>query len=343
MQSRPVLFLKCKAKIFLLALCAVLQAACGSNAVYTGESFATDSPFKMKFDSEVATACESARRSLLGQGYLIDVATVDTVKGRKALRNKDSLSTFIEMNVVCVPESKGSALFVNGVLSTYDLKKSSSSASVGVAAVGSISLPFGQSADSLVKISEETIDDKNFYSRFFAAVEHTIGEIRLPDPDPAPAPTEPASAPVETPLFAPGTEGATPAPRVPEGGPQAPAAEGVPLPAPDPGPVQGVPVSAPEPVPVQGVPVSAPEPVPVQGQPVLAPAAMPVQGATEPAAAEALPAPAAPVMAPEPVATQAAPSAIPEPATPMAAPEPGSIPAEESPATAPAHVPYFGM
>ena len=190
MQSRPVLFLKCKAKIFLLALCAVLQAACGSNAVYTGESFATDSPFKMKFDSEVATACESARRSLLGQGYLIDVATVDTVKGRKALRNKDSLSTFIEMNVVCVPESKGSALFVNGVLSTYDLKKSSSSASVGVAAVGSISLPFGQSADSLVKISEETIDDKNFYSRFFAAVEHTIGEIRLPDPDPAPAPLE---------------------------------------------------------------------------------------------------------------------------------------------------------
>ena len=91
--AAPVRFLKLKGKIFLLALAGVLQAACGSNAVYTGESFATDSPFKMKFDSEVATACESARRSLLGQGYLIDVATVDTVKGRKALRNKDSLST----------------------------------------------------------------------------------------------------------------------------------------------------------------------------------------------------------------------------------------------------------
>ena len=315
MPSRPVLFLKCKAKIFLLALCAALQAACGSNAVYTGESFATDSPFKMKFASEVAIACESARRSLLGQGYLIDVATVDTVKGRKALRNKNNLSTFIEMNVVCVPENKGSALFANGVLSTYDLKKSSSSASVGVAAVGSISLPIGQSADSMVKISEETIDDKNFYSRFFAAVKYTIGEIRPRDPDPAPQASEAV--------------------------PQAPAPESVPLPAPEPGPVQGVPVSAPEPVPVEG------EPEPASG-------AVPVEGATEPAP-EALPAPATPLMAPEPAAALAVPSSSPEPATPdpskpesaVAVPVTGSgsesVPAEESPATAPAYVPYFGM
>lgn len=322
MPSRPVLFLKCKAKIFLLALCAALQAACGSNAVYTGESFATDSPFKMKFASEVAIACESARRSLLGQGYLIDVATVDMVKGRKALRNKNNLSTFIEMNVVCVPENKGSALFANGVLSTYDLKKSSSSASVGVAAVGSISLPIGQSADSMVKISEETIDDKNFYSRFFAAVKYTIGEIRPRDPDPAP-------------------QAADPAPQVPEAGPQAPAAEGVPLPAPEPGSVQGVPVPGPELLPVQG------EPEPVPGT-------LPVQGATEPAP-EALPAPATPVMAPEPAAALTVPNATPGPAMPVpaqpgsadaapgAGPEPESIPAEEAPATAPAYGPYFGM
>ena len=157
---------------------ALLQIACSEQAVYTQESFASDSPFKLRVEDPAAVACESARRSLLGQGYLIEQANAEQVKGRKAYRNADDLNTLIEMNVVCIDEMEGSTVFANGVLSTYDLKKSSSSASVGVSAVGSISLPIGQSADSLVKIAEETIDDKDFYSRFFGAVEHTLEEMR---------------------------------------------------------------------------------------------------------------------------------------------------------------------
>jgi len=157
---------------------ALLQIACSEQAVYTQESFASDSPFKLRVEDPAAVACESARRSLLGQGYLIEQANAEQVKGRKAYRNADDLNTLIEMNVVCIDEIEGSTVFANGVLSTYDLKKSSSSASVGVSAVGSISLPIGQSADSLVKIAEETIDDKDFYSRFFGAVEHTLEEMR---------------------------------------------------------------------------------------------------------------------------------------------------------------------
>ena len=219
MQSHTVMLIKRTSRILPLGLCMLLQLACGGQAVYTGESFATDSPFKMKVDSEVAIACESARRSLLGQGYLIDVASLDTVKGHKAIKNAADRSTFIEMNVVCVPERQGSALYANGVLSTYDLKKSSSAASVGVAAVGSISLPIGQSADSLVKIAEETIDDKNFYSRFFAAVAHTLDEIRPHDPEPVPAQIEPSTAPAEVPVLAPGSGDANSPSEVAEFGP----------------------------------------------------------------------------------------------------------------------------
>ncbi len=189
--------------IVILSLCALLLSACSHNAVYTKESFAADSPFKMKVEGQVATACESARRALLGQGYVIDSTSSEKVKGRKAYKNEDNRSTFIEMNVVCVPDSSGSTLYTNGVLTTYDLKKSGTSASVGVKAVGSISLPFGQSADSLVKISEETIDDKNFYSRFFAAVDHILAEMQ---PSMVPAETFPAQAvsvPTATPAPAP--------------------------------------------------------------------------------------------------------------------------------------------
>lgn len=229
--------------ILLFALCALLLIGCSSgNAVYTRESFATDSPFMLKVDGQVATACESARRALLGQGYLIDSATADKVKGRRAYKSEDNLSTFVEMNVVCVSESNGSTLYANAVLSTYDLKKSSSSASVGVSAVGSISLPFGRSADSLVKISEETIDDKKYYTRFFAAVDHILAEME-PGMVPAEAfpaqsvpPTTPAATPPPAAIPAPAPQQvSSPAPQqVSAPAPAAEQAAPVPVPAPDP-------------------------------------------------------------------------------------------------------------
>lgn len=166
--------MKYRSKILVLLLAALSLVACTKKAVYIDESFSNDSPFKLRVDDDVALACESARRSLLGQGYLIELANSDAVRGRKATRGEN---TFIEMNVVCVPEVNGSTIFAAGVLSTYDLKKNSSSASVGLSALGSISLPIGQSVDSLVKVSEETIDDKDFYKRFFAAVDKVLGEM----------------------------------------------------------------------------------------------------------------------------------------------------------------------
>jgi hypothetical protein len=185
-------------KTFVLYLGIALLGACSKTAVYTTESFANDSPFELKTIDSAATACESARRSLLRQGYLIEKASAENVKGRKAYNSADNRNTFIEMNVVCVADISGSTVFANGVLSTYELKKSSSAASVGLSAVGSISLPIGQSADSLVKVSEETIGDTAFYNRFFAAVDRILGDMRaaakaaepVPEPDPEPIPSQ---------------------------------------------------------------------------------------------------------------------------------------------------------
>lgn len=183
-------------KIPLLLLAVLSLAACSKEAVYIDESFSNDSPFKLRVAGDTALACESARRSLLGQGYLIELANSDEVKARKATRGEN---TFIEMNVVCVPESSGSTIFAAGVLSSYDLKKNSSSASVGLSALGSISLPIGQSVDSLVKVSEETIDDKGFYQRFFAAVDTVLEgmEVRR---DPAEVGAEPEVEPEAQPI-----------------------------------------------------------------------------------------------------------------------------------------------
>jgi len=202
--------MKHQLKILLLVLVVLLQAACNNTAVYNDESFSYDSSFKLRTDGDVVMACESARRALLGQGYIIESTSSEGVKARKAYKSESSQNSFIEMNVVCLPESNGSTIFATGVLSTYELKKSSSAASVGVAAIGSISLPIGQSADSLVKVSEVTIDDKEFYGRFFASADTILTEMqagRIPSepaamPAAPPEPVQTAPAPEDVPVQA---------------------------------------------------------------------------------------------------------------------------------------------
>ena len=74
----------------------------------------------------------------------------------------------------------------------YALKKSPTSASVGVGALGSVSLPFGSNDDSLVKVASSTVTDAEFYRRFFQRLQQY-----LPSDTGTPAP--PASATPEPP------------------------------------------------------------------------------------------------------------------------------------------------
>jgi hypothetical protein len=327
-------------KILLLLLIGMLfQAGCGTDAAYTEESFSSDSPFKLRVDSDIEAACESARRSLLGQGYLIDTASSEEVKGRKAARVEGKQNAFIEMTVVCVPERGGSTIFATGVLSTYDMKTNTSSASVGVSAIGSISLPIGQSVDSLVKVSEQTIDDKEFYKRFFSAVETILGEMRIRETadDPATEPvqesaTQEASQPVNQPRIWPelfpeqATSATVPQPAAGQVVPEVVPAP-TPAPVPEPTPQQVAPLVTPAALPTNTGPATIAEPVPQQ--PVPAPATEPLPQ-TEPAVIPAAPVPneaprdIAPLGIPPTPAAAEAPVAV--------APEVASSPTASAPA-----------
>lgn len=297
-------------KTLLLSSCLLVLTGCGTRAVYTGESFAIDSPFRMRTEGEVTLACESARRALLGQGYLIESANSEGVKGRKAYRSEDKQNTFIEMNIVCLPETNGSTLFANGLLTGYEVKKSASAASVGVSALGSISLPIGQSADSLVKVSEETINDKDFYQRFFAAVGSILREREanraLPEPKAEPVELEPAPIP-EIPVPASESSPSQPAtPRVPDKSPESSAQETLPEPLPS----EEVPAEISlEPTPVPAEPATSTEPIPSQEVPAITPELpstedVPPAEVLEPTLVPEIPAPTAPQSAPPPVAPE---------------------------------------
>jgi hypothetical protein len=307
------------------------------------EDFAADSPHQRKVAVDAARGCEGARRALLGDGYLIERADGEEVRGRKAYPSDGDRSTFVEMRVACVPDAEGATLYANGLLSTYEVKKSTGAASVGLTAFGSVSVPIGQSAESMVKTGEATVGDREFYRRFFAAVEGALVEMERrprratappaaagPSPRSPAAGSSPVSAPAPLPAEARPESAATPAPAVPRPIGRPPTVAASPLPT-SPGPTPSRPGSeeagAAVPTPAAPAPAIVSPPPPGQDGPGAAP---PAEGPVEAALPVPLPpspGEAGPGASPAPAeAGPLAPDDAPPPAEPSAPPSPGIPP-----------------
>lgn len=187
---------------------ALLLVACGSSGPrpvkhYDPEAFDSTTTHTRTYGVEQGRTCEAARRALLSQGYLITTATAEQVTGRKNFQPEGEVHLEVEFRVVCANEQggeRGSIAFATAVQERYELKKVNSSASVGVGAIGSVSLPFNASNDAMVKVASQTLTDEGFYERFFALIERYLGspyppESRRGPPEPPPL-TEPVATPV---------------------------------------------------------------------------------------------------------------------------------------------------
>ncbi|ACA90405.1 MULTISPECIES: DUF2242 domain-containing protein [Burkholderia cepacia complex] len=347
-----------------LAVATVL-AACSSppKPIYQQEQFdATTSPYAHTFHSKSDAACEAARRALLSQGYVVSSSRNDAVDGSKNFQPSNDMHVVIEFHVVCADanaDGSSSIAYVNAVQDRYTLKKSNTSASVGLSVFGSLSLPIGSSDDALVKTASETIPAGVFYERFFTLVDHFLKidparrdratvkaaekEPVAPLPEPAPTPQgeplkmttpvvpTPPAAPV--PLSVPGVAPGSGANAVPAAASAvtAPAAmrAAAPAAASGSGTVSGAgaaPASAPAPASSGG-----PAPAPASAAaPASAP--KPISGpATAPAPSSASGSTAAPVSAP---ASAPAPATAPATATPSS-PAPSSAASTPASASAP--------
>ena len=186
----------------LLAVFAAL-AACGGRAADSTlirESFDSGDTYSRTVPGPPAQACEAARRTLLSQGYAIARAGDDAVEGNKNFQPKDEEHEQLVLRISCAPRGDQALVFVSAVQDRYALKKSPTSASVGVGALGSVSLPFGSNDDSLVKVASSTVQDATFYRRFFERLQQYLPAAAVPEPAPAPAPaTAPAAAVEATP------------------------------------------------------------------------------------------------------------------------------------------------
>lgn len=180
-----------------VAVSATLFAGCSGPkpAPFQREAFEPGDTYSRGFAADAAHTCEAARRALLSQGYVVLTATPELVNARKSFQPESDSHIEIEFRVVCAAEAKGSGktlVFVSALQDRYALKKSNNSASVGVGAIGSLSVPFTGSDDSLVKVASETITAASFYDRYFRLVTRYLV---APDTEPAPSPADAADKP----------------------------------------------------------------------------------------------------------------------------------------------------
>ena len=174
---------RCRAAACVLASVSALGVMAGCAAPVrvfpSQEQFGSANTYSRLFDAPATQTCEAARRALLSQGYIINTASSDLVEGRKSFQPDAEAHLRMEIRVVCAndgpkgpdgAEGKVSLAFVTALQDQYALKKSNNSASLGVGAFGSVSLPFSSSNDSMVRVGSETIASEAFYDRFFELV-----------------------------------------------------------------------------------------------------------------------------------------------------------------------------
>ncbi|WP_118178726.1 DUF2242 domain-containing protein [Paraburkholderia phosphatilytica] len=215
----------------LLSAVAVLGACSSTPKPQFQDEFFSNgtSPYMRSFDVANTEACEGARRALLSQGYMTTLTRNDTVDATKNFQPASDQHYTVEFHVVCTAgedATNTSVMYVNAVQNGYALKKSDTSASVGLSILGSVSLPIRSNSDAMVKISSETIQKSTFYDSFFGLVSHYLrnavrssaipGDAVTAQPLPAPLVSATPAPNVLTPALLPPTvPGAAAAPSTP--------------------------------------------------------------------------------------------------------------------------------
>lgn len=160
-----------------ICLVASVLTACGGGQAgkprpaLLGETFEFDDMYSRVFATRPEVACEAARRALLGQGYAVGRAEAASVEASKNFQPESDSHLQLAVRVSCVPQDCKALVFVSALQDRYALRRSANSASLGVSALGSVSLPIGSTEDSLVRVASSTVQDAEFYARFFERVQ----------------------------------------------------------------------------------------------------------------------------------------------------------------------------
>ena len=158
----------------LLLLIPLVLAACGGPRSYSrNEDFQGDPRYRRDFSQAAEPLCDAARRVLLGEGYLVAGEAL-TLAGVKEFREEESRHGVLRLHVNCAERSAGATLFVTATEELFEVKTNRQSTAVGLPLLSPISVHSRSESEGPVKVGGETVSDRNFYERFYRAVQREL-------------------------------------------------------------------------------------------------------------------------------------------------------------------------
>jgi hypothetical protein len=160
-------------------LVAALVAGCGTQQVHHDETFPAQTPYSRRIAGSAHVVCDSVKRALLNQGYLLEAQTDPaTLVGTKAFQRGEDMVT-LRLRTTCMDNNDATqTVFAAAQEEVSELQTLKQPAGVSVGGFG-VTIPSG-SARIPVMVKKETVQDPAFYGRFYRHVEELIGKLRKP-------------------------------------------------------------------------------------------------------------------------------------------------------------------
>jgi len=143
------------------------------------DSISAQAPFSRTFPGTGDAVCWSVKRAMLSQGYMLDRATdTGVLTGTRDFQPDPKLNVSYHLQTTCADNRNGTSIvFVTAEREDSQLQKMKQSTSLGIGPA-TITMPSG-SAKVLGVVRRETIQDPDFYHRFFELVQGFVDQEAL--------------------------------------------------------------------------------------------------------------------------------------------------------------------
>lgn len=156
--------------LYLLVVVTAL-AGCGTTKeVYRKESFQPQTQFSANIQRSSKVVCWSVKRAFLSQGYMLDrSADSATLTGAKDYQQDEDTTVTLRLQTTCAENNDGSStVFATASRDISKIQKEKQHRSAGIG-WATVTVPSG-SAETLRLVRRETVQDAEFYQRFYQLV-----------------------------------------------------------------------------------------------------------------------------------------------------------------------------
>lgn len=162
-----------------LLVLTLAMAGCGKLDVYRDEAFQSDTPFSSRIQAPVGRVKAGVHHALLSQGYLLTVAPQpDMLLGIKEFQGDEEHNVVLYLQAAWRDNGDGTTtVYATAKQQVNSLETTKQTAGISLPTLGGISIPTG-STKFQTKISGETVQDPEFYQRFYRLVEEDAGVVK---------------------------------------------------------------------------------------------------------------------------------------------------------------------